>query len=80
MRLIPDWKRSWKFASIQWNLVGILCMFVEVANETWQLLPPQITDKIPNAPHVALVLFTLAMLGRLLKIKEKPNDSKEEHW
>lgn len=74
---IKDWRKAWKFASVQWNIVGILCMAVEILNQTWQSLPPFIADKIPNSTHIALVLFTLALIGRLVKVKEKPHGDGE---
>lgn len=73
MKLIPEWKRAWKFASVQWSVVGILCTLVEIANQTWSALPPAIAAKIPNSSQIALALFILVLVGRLIKFKEKPD-------
>lgn len=75
IRLVDDWKRSWKFASVQWNVVGILCMLLEIVQQTWQSLPPAIAEQIPNSSRIALVLFLLATVGRLIKLKEKQDGS-----
>lgn len=73
MKLIPGWKRAWKFASVQWSVVGILCSTVEIASQTWQSLPPSIAEKIPNSSQIALTLFILVLVGRLIKFKDKPD-------
>ena len=73
MKLIPDWKRAWKFASVQWSVVGILCSVVEIASQTWSALPPSIAANIPNSPQISLALFILVLVGRLTKFKEKPD-------
>lgn len=77
LRLIDDWKRAWKFASVQFNVVGIVLMLIEIANQTWQSLPPQLQQNIPHASKIALVFFALGTVGRLFKIKEKPDGSGE---
>lgn len=74
IRLIPNWKKSWKFASIQINVLGALAMIADFAGQTWNSLPPHIHDKIPNSSTIALFLFLLGIVGRLGKIKEKEQD------
>lgn len=76
IRLIDDWKRSWKFASVQWNVLGILCMLLEIANQTWNSLPPAVAAQIPNASRIALVLFILGLVGRLIKLKDNQDGTK----
>lgn len=78
MKLIPDWKRACKFASVQWSVVGILCTTVEIANQTWQSLPPYIANQIPNSSHIALALFILVLVGRLIKFREKPDGDQQQ--
>ena len=71
LKLIPDWKRSWKFASIRWNLLGVVAMgVVEFLNQTWQSLPSDVRDNLPHASKIALVLFVLSIIGRMLKKQE----------
>lgn len=74
IRPVDDWKKAWKFASVQINFLGVLAMLVDFMGQTWNSLPPHIHDKIPNASTIALVLFALGILGRLWKLKEKPED------
>lgn len=71
--VIKDWKRSWKFASVQWSVVGILCMGLDIANQVWQALPPRVLDSIPNSSLIAIILFLFSLVGRLTKLKEKPD-------
>lgn len=73
IKLIPDWKRAWKFASVQWSVVGILCSLLEIANQTWMALPPHIAQQVPNSSQIALALFILVLVGRLIKSREKPD-------
>lgn len=75
IRPIENWRKAWKFASVQWNVVGILCMLLEIVQQTWQSLPPAIAEQIPNSSRIALVLFLLATVGRLIKLKEKQDGS-----
>ncbi|QEM41180.1 holin [Pseudomonas phage Zuri] len=71
LKLIPEWKRAWKFASIRWNLLGVLAMgVIEFLNQTWQTLPPDIRDNLPHASKIAMVLFVLSIIGRMFKKKE----------
>lgn len=68
LKLIPEWKRAWKFASIRWNLLGILAMgVIEFLNQIWQSLPPEVRDNLPHASKIAMALFVLSIIGRMLK-------------
>lgn len=69
--LIEDWKKSWKLPSIQINLLGFLLMLIEFLSPTWAALPAEIQDKIPHSTTIALVLFGLGLIGRILKTQEK---------
>ncbi|MNO13165.1 hypothetical protein D3C76_27930 [compost metagenome] len=70
LKLIPEWKRAWKFASIRWNLLGVLAMgVVEFLNQTWQSLPPDVRDHLPHASKIAMALFVLSIIGRMFKKK-----------
>lgn len=71
IRVIDNWKKAWKFASVQINVIGLLCMSVDFLGQTWNSLPPYLHERIPNASTIALVLFALGIIGRLLKLGEK---------
>ena len=74
--LIPDWKRAWKFASIQISSLGVLIMgFLELVNQAWISLPPSVVSQFPHAQTIALTLFGLGIVGRLFKLKDKDDDA-----
>lgn len=76
--LIPDWKDAWKFASIRFQAAGLAIMaFAEIFGSTWGSLPVTLQQKLPHATTVALVLFGLGLIGRILKKHEsKANGDK----
>lgn len=74
LRLIDNWKKAWKLASVQINAVGLVFMAIDFIGQTWNSLPPFIQQKIPNASTIALVLFALGIVGRLIKQRGKAND------
>lgn len=76
--LIPDWKQAWKFASVHFQAAGLLLMgAAQILGETWNGLPPFLQQKMPHATTIALVLFGLGLIGRILKKTEKtPNGDK----
>lgn len=78
IKLIEDWRKAWKFASVQINVLGLLVMAIDFAGQTWNSLPPFIHEKIPNASTVAMVLFGLGILGRIVKLREKPNGESKD--
>lgn len=79
IKLIPDWKGAWKFASIQWSVVGIVVMSIlEGVYQGWLYMPKHIQEKIPNVTTIATVLFVLIMVGRLCKAIIGDPDGKEE--
>lgn len=70
LRLIDDWKTSYKFASVQWSVIGLSLMgLVEAVNQAWISLPPEVVDKIPNSPTIAAVLYGLVIVGRVFTVK-----------
>ena len=76
LKLIDDWKKAWKFASVQINVLGLCLMgVVEVLNQGWQVLPPDVQARIPHSTSIALVLFALGVIGRMVKLKGKDDGS-----
>lgn len=66
--LIDDWRRAWRFASVKFNLLGLAVMGAsETLGQTWEGLPPGIKDRLPHASTIAMVLFALGLIGRILK-------------
>ena len=79
MTVIPEWKRAWRFASIRLSMLGVFIMTLsEILGATWSGLPPSLQDKIPHASTIALVLFALSIIGRVLKTQEKQDDPDRE--
>lgn len=69
--LVPDWRLAWKWASIRINALGLLLMGVaEILSQSWVSLPPALQQKIPHASSIAMALFALGMIGRILKKDE----------
>lgn len=76
--LIEDWKQSWKFASTRINVVGLLTMgAAEFLGQAWSGLPSEIKDHIPHATTIAIILFALSMVGRIIKLRE-PDDGNDD--
>lgn len=79
VKVIDDWKKAWKFASVQISAVGFILMSViEMANSALISLPPHLQQQIPHASTVGLVLFGLGLVGRLFKLKEKIQDGDQQ--
>lgn len=73
MNLINNWKSMWKFWSIQLNALGILILsFAEIINQAWVALPPTLSSKMPHAQSIAIVVFGLGILARLIN-QDKSN-------
>lgn len=79
IKMIDDWKKAWKFASVQFSAVGLVLMgILELVNQAIISLPPSITKDIPNAPTIGLVLFGLGIVGRLLVFTGKKLDGDQQ--
>lgn len=75
VRLIDDWKSSWRFASIQWSTVGLVLMVTsDTVVQVFTGLPPEIRDRLPHATTIATVIFAMTLVSRLLQVKEKCKD------
>lgn len=67
IKIIPNWKQAWKFASVQWGMVGLVLMSVlEATNQLWFNLPEHIQNSVPYAGYIPAALFALSIIGRLL--------------
>ena len=76
VRLIDNWKKAWKLASVQWSALGIVLTYaVDYLNSIWYSLPPEIVQKIPHSSHISMAIFALVIVVRLIKQKEKPDGS-----
>ena len=77
--LIDNWRNAWKFASIQLNTIGLFVMAaLEILGQSWEFLPLHIQQKIPHATELGLILFALAIVGRLFVLEKKPDVSDQD--
>lgn len=79
IQVISNWKRAWKFASVQLSTVGLVLMAVlEMVNQAIISIPPSILKDIPNTPTIGLVLFALGIVGRILVFTGKNQNGDEQ--
>ena len=77
VELVPNWKRCWKWASIQISTFGlILFSAVDIIQPMMTGLPRHILEDIPHGSNIAIALFALNIVGRLVRFRPK-EDSHE---
>lgn len=75
--LVPNWKKSWKWASVQISTFGlILFSAVDIIQPMLTGLPRHILEDIPHGSSITIALFALNIIGRLVRFKPK-DDSHE---
>lgn len=69
MRLVPDWKQSIKWFSVQFPLVNTAFL------GTWAMLPQKFQDAlpVPVVIGIAIALIVIGVAGRL--VDQKPKDA-----
>lgn len=71
VELVPNWKRAYRWASVQLSAVGIIIFGVlEVIQSGIISLPEHLLNRIPHGSSLALILSALTLIGRLYKWKE----------
>lgn len=67
MKLIPDWRQSWRWLSVQ--SMG----FVTVLLTAWAAIPADLKDNLPTwlVPGFAVSCLLLGIFGRLIVQKKK---------
>lgn len=76
IQLVKDWKRAWKFASVQWGVIGMSMMAVlEYTNSLWIKLPPEVQNNIPYSGYIPAAIFALSIVGRLLVFTGSKDDN-----
>lgn len=77
VELVPNWKKSWKWASVQISTVGlILFSAVDIIQPMLTGLPRHILEDIPHGSSITIALFALNIVGRLVRFRPK-EDSHE---
>ena len=78
MRLIKEWKKAWKLASVRVAVLGmVLSSAVEIVSHAWVMLPRSLQDKLPSSTTVAIIFLGLTIIGRILSFTRKEEDSDE---
>ena len=77
MQLISDWKKAWRFWSVQLAAVGALLTTAlialpDVAIGAWAVLPAEMKAAIPSEymPLLGVAVFVLSMVARVIKQPE----------
>lgn len=66
--LIPNWKKSWKFASIQIPATGLIVMSgLDYASQVWFQLGNSIQSRFPYSTVIGISFMALSIIGRLIK-------------
>lgn len=76
LRLIEDWKKSWKFWSLRLNvaatsLFGYLLAVPDAVTGMWANLPAEFKDIVPPAYSLWIVFAIMVLSGIARVIKQK---------
>lgn len=72
MKLVDEWRSAWRWASVRASALGILLVgAAEVAQQGWLGLPDDVRANIPHGDRIALVLFVMIPLLRIVTFREK---------
>lgn len=70
--LISDWKKSWKFASIQIPATGLIIMSsLDYASQVWYQLGDSVHSRLPYSTAIGISFLVLSIIGRLVKFTSK---------
>lgn len=70
--LISDWKKAWKFASIQIPVAGLAVLSgVDYISQVWFQMSPTLQSQIPYSNLIGIAFLALSIIGRLVKFTSK---------
>lgn len=70
--LISDWKKAWKFASIQIPAAGLIVLSgVDYASQVWFQMSGSIQSQIPYYNIIGIAFLAFSIVGRLVKFTSK---------
>ncbi|KTW01042.1 hypothetical protein NS355_02315 [Sphingomonas yabuuchiae] len=74
MKLIADWRQSWRWWSVRVSAFGamifaFLLAAPDQALAIWAALPPEVQALIPNAKEIGLALTIAALVVRVMRQK-----------
>jgi hypothetical protein len=75
MKVIPEWRRAWRFWSVRLNALGLVLLAAEQALPLWGLVPAEARAVLPRWLGLGLPLlcFVLATAARIVR-QEKLNE------
>lgn len=66
--LIPDWKKAWKFASIQIPVAGLAVLTgLDYASQVWFQMSSSVQSQIPYSNLIGIAFLAFSIVGRLVK-------------
>lgn len=81
MKLIPDWRRSWRLASVRVAAIGAIGATVAAAApdmllQVWQALPEEVRAHAPDylSRWITPALFAATLAARILKQRSSIDD------
>jgi hypothetical protein len=79
-RLVEDWRRAHKWASVRLSTIGAalfsaLAAFPQIGAEAWNALPASLRERLPDhiTQWIAAALFASVILARIHQKQEKPD-------
>ena len=63
--LIAEWRSAHRFWSVRLSALGLALM------TAWPLIPPELRAMLPYQQHIALAMFALVILSRLVAQEPK---------
>lgn len=70
--LIPDWKKAWKFASIQIPVAGLAVLTgLDYASQVWFQMSSSVQSQIPYSNLIGIAFLAFSIVGRLVKFTSK---------
>lgn len=70
MKLVDDWRRAWRWASVRASASGVLLVGAsEVAQQGWLGLSDDVRANIPHGDTIAIALFILIPLLRIVTFR-----------
>lgn len=83
MKLIPNWKSAWKFASVVMSGLGIaITLGLETLTSAWVAMPADMRAHLPEPAYIAVGFMVLSIIGRIIqftadKLEDMADDAEE---
>lgn len=77
LKLIDNIRQAGGLGSIRMSIFGMVLMLIEVLNNMLHFVPPQVQAMVPHASTIALIVFGLTVIVRILKWEPKEKDESD---